>query len=61
MNKVIVVDVPEWMQDKLAQIASICGESIDHVAASFFAAEVVHTQSADGASFCQVGGTHPNG
>jgi len=39
----IVVDVPSWMYDKLAAIANLCEKSIDEVAASFFAAEVVHT------------------
>ena len=60
MKRVLVVDVPAWMQDKLDQIATICGESIDYVAASFFAAEVVHTQGAGAAPFCPRGGTHPN-
>ncbi len=60
MNRVIIVDVPAWMQEKLAQIAEICGESIDYVAASFFAAEVVHTRGKAATSFCLVGGTHPN-
>jgi len=60
MKRVLVVDVPAWMQDKLNQIATICGESIDYVAASFFAAEVVHTQGAGSASFRPRGGTHPN-
>lgn len=60
MNRIIIVDVPAWMQDKLAQIATICGESIDYVAASFFAAEVVHTQGASATPFCPRGGTHPN-
>ena len=39
----LVVTVPSWMLDKLADIANLCEESIDHVAAAFFAAEVVHT------------------
>lgn len=60
MSREIIVDVPAWMQDKLAQIATICGESIDYVAASFFAAEVVHTRGTTAASFCPVGGTHLN-
>ena len=58
MNADLTIDIPSWMLEKLAQIASLCGKSIDYVAASFFAAEVVHTQDATGASFCARGGTH---
>ena len=39
----IVVDIPAWMYEKLVAIANLCEKSIDEVAASFFAAEVVHT------------------
>ena len=60
MNVALTIDVPEWMFDKLVRIAKLCGESIDHVACSFFAAEVVHTQGASATPFCPRGGTHPN-
>ena len=68
MNTDLIVDVPEWMLDKLDQIATLCGKSIDYVAASFFAAEVVHTrrqkcrrtERRTGEFFCTQGGTHPN-
>ena len=39
----IVVSIPAWMMEKLEDIATACEESIDYVAAAFFAAEVVHT------------------
>ena len=59
MNVALTIDVPEWMFDKLVRIAKLCGESIDHVACSFFAAEVVHTRPAPRTSFCAKGGSHP--
>lgn len=60
MSTNLIIDVPEWMSDKLKQIASLCERSVDYVAASFFAAEVVHTRDAGRAVFCQQGGTHPS-
>ena len=52
MSTEMSVTLPSWMVEKLSAIAEICGESIDYVAASFFAAEVVHTSTASGASLC---------
>ena len=45
MDKEILVAVPAWLADKLTTIAEICEESVDHIAAAFFAAEVVHTHN----------------
>lgn len=59
MNAEILVTVPAWLSEKLSTIAEICEESLDHVAAAFFAAEVVHTQATTSDSFCQSGGSHP--
>lgn len=43
----ISIALPSWMVEKLSAIAQTCEKSIDYVAASFFAAEVVHTQTTD--------------
>lgn len=54
----IIVAVPGWLADSLAELASKCEKSIDYIAGSFFAAEVVHTQDRKALPFCPVGGTH---
>lgn len=59
MSAEIVVPVPAWVAENLAEVAGLCGKSTDYVASSFFAAEVVHTRKAKDASFCRRGGTHP--
>lgn len=45
MEAEIVVAMPTWLADSLLEIAEICEKTVDDVAASFFAAEVVHTQA----------------
>lgn len=44
MSAEISISLPSWMIEKLSTIAEMCGKSVDYVVASFFAAEVVHTQ-----------------
>ena len=64
MSVDILVDVPAWMAEKLESIAAICNKSVDYVAGSFFADEVVHTLGAKAEvndSFYPTGGSHPLG
>ena len=46
MSTEISITLPSWMVEKLSAIAEVCEKSVDDVVASFFAAEVVHTQPA---------------
>lgn len=47
MTKNVAIDVPQWMQEKLADIASELCLSIEAVALYFLSREVVHTHLGD--------------
>lgn len=51
MTKNVAIDVPQWMQEKLAEIASDLCLSIEAIALYFLSCEVVHTHLGDDAFF----------